>query len=219
MADNTAAPYPVVLQVLPALGGGGVERGTVEIAAAVAQAGGGSLVASAGGRLANAIERAGARNIPLAARCTQPMAHLAQRRAPHRGDSPRARRHRARPFARTRLVSLARRAAHRRALRHHLSRRLPRGFSPQAPLQRGDGARRNRHRRQPLHRRARARAARRRSPRIRVIPRGVDLWPSSIPTRSPPIASPASRAPGASPTAFPRSCCRGGSRAGKGRGC
>jgi glycosyltransferase involved in cell wall biosynthesis len=65
MGDNTAAPYPVVLQVLPALGGGGVERGTVEIAAAVAQAGGGSLVASAGGRLAGAIERAGARNIPL----------------------------------------------------------------------------------------------------------------------------------------------------------
>jgi len=70
MGDNTAAPYPVVLQVLPALGGGGVERGTVEIAAAIAQAGGGSLVASAGGRLAPAIERAGARNIflPLATR-------------------------------------------------------------------------------------------------------------------------------------------------------
>src|SRR5581483_10526729 len=65
MGDNTAAPYPVVLQVLPALGGGGVERGTVEIAAAISQAGGGSLVASAGGRLAAAIERAGARNILL----------------------------------------------------------------------------------------------------------------------------------------------------------
>ena len=65
MGDDTAAPFPVVLQVLPALGGGGVERGTVEIAAAIARAGGGSLVASAGGRLAAAIERAGARNVPL----------------------------------------------------------------------------------------------------------------------------------------------------------
>jgi glycosyltransferase involved in cell wall biosynthesis len=64
MGENTAA-YPVVLQVLPALGGGGVERGTVEIAAAIAQAGGGALVASAGGRLAIAIERAGGRNILL----------------------------------------------------------------------------------------------------------------------------------------------------------
>ncbi|MDE2199455.1 MAG: glycosyltransferase family 4 protein [Rhodospirillales bacterium] len=59
-------PYPVVLQVLPALGGGGVERGTVEITAAIARAGGCPLVASAGGLLAPAIERAGGRNIRLA---------------------------------------------------------------------------------------------------------------------------------------------------------
>jgi glycosyltransferase involved in cell wall biosynthesis len=64
MGEKTAA-YPVVLQVLPALGGGGVERGTVEITAAIAQAGGAALVASAGGRLAIAIERAGGHNIPL----------------------------------------------------------------------------------------------------------------------------------------------------------
>lgn len=54
--------YPAVLQVLPALGGGGVERGTVEIAAAIARAGGRPLVASAGGMLSAAVERAGARN-------------------------------------------------------------------------------------------------------------------------------------------------------------
>ncbi len=60
--------YPAVLQVLPALGGGGVERGTVEIAAAIARAGGRPLVASAGGMLSAAVERAGARNflMPLA---------------------------------------------------------------------------------------------------------------------------------------------------------
>jgi glycosyltransferase involved in cell wall biosynthesis len=65
MSEATAVPYPVVLQVLPALGGGGVERGTVEITAAIAAAGGGALVASAGGRLAGAVERAGGRNIRL----------------------------------------------------------------------------------------------------------------------------------------------------------
>ncbi|MCW3474859.1 glycosyltransferase family 4 protein [Limobrevibacterium gyesilva] len=58
-------PYPVVLQVLPALGGGGVERGTVEMASAIAIAGGRPLVASAGGRLAASVERAGGRNVVL----------------------------------------------------------------------------------------------------------------------------------------------------------
>jgi glycosyltransferase involved in cell wall biosynthesis len=58
-------PYPVVLQVLPALEGGGVERGTVEITAAIAQAGGRALVASAGGRMAGLVERAGGRNFLL----------------------------------------------------------------------------------------------------------------------------------------------------------
>ncbi|HEY2132071.1 MAG TPA: glycosyltransferase family 4 protein [Acetobacteraceae bacterium] len=58
-------PYPVVLQVLPALDGGGVERGTVEITAAIATAGGRPLVASAGGRLAPLVERAGGRNLQV----------------------------------------------------------------------------------------------------------------------------------------------------------
>ena len=48
-----------VLQVLPAMeAGGGVERGTVEIARAIAQAGGRALVASAGGNLEHEIVRA-----------------------------------------------------------------------------------------------------------------------------------------------------------------
>lgn len=55
----------MVLQVLPALGGGGVERGTVEIAAAIVEAGGAALVASAGGRMAPLVEQAGGRNILL----------------------------------------------------------------------------------------------------------------------------------------------------------
>ena len=56
---------PVVLQVLPALVTGGVERGTVEIAQAIAEADGVALVASAGGPLAAAVERVGGRHITL----------------------------------------------------------------------------------------------------------------------------------------------------------
>jgi glycosyltransferase involved in cell wall biosynthesis len=65
MSESREPPYPVVLQVLPALDGGGVERGTVEITAAIATAGGRPLVASAGGRMAPSVERAGGRNIAL----------------------------------------------------------------------------------------------------------------------------------------------------------
>ncbi len=52
--------YPTVLQVLPALQGGGVERGTLEIAAAIETAGGRALVASAGGRMLGGLARTGA---------------------------------------------------------------------------------------------------------------------------------------------------------------
>jgi glycosyltransferase involved in cell wall biosynthesis len=55
----------VVLQVLPSLVTGGVERGTVEIAQAIASAGWTALVASAGGRLVTDIEAAGARHFAL----------------------------------------------------------------------------------------------------------------------------------------------------------
>jgi glycosyltransferase involved in cell wall biosynthesis len=58
-------PWPVVLQVLPALGSGGVERGTVEMAAAIGRGGALPLVASAGGPMAAAVERAGGRNVLL----------------------------------------------------------------------------------------------------------------------------------------------------------
>jgi len=55
-----------VLQVLPALGtSGGVERGTVEIANAVVQAGGRALVASAGGAKEHELQRVGAEHITL----------------------------------------------------------------------------------------------------------------------------------------------------------
>ena len=54
-----------VLQVLPSLVTGGVERGTIEITEAIAAAGWTALVASAGGRLVAAVERAGGRHIAL----------------------------------------------------------------------------------------------------------------------------------------------------------
>lgn len=58
---------PAILQVLPALESGGVERGTLEIAEAIADAGFRPLVASAGGRLAAALGDAH-RTLPLAAK-------------------------------------------------------------------------------------------------------------------------------------------------------
>jgi glycosyltransferase involved in cell wall biosynthesis len=56
---------PVVLQVLPALGTGGVERGTVEMTEAITKAGGRALVASAGGPLVRAVLRAGGQHVTL----------------------------------------------------------------------------------------------------------------------------------------------------------
>jgi glycosyltransferase involved in cell wall biosynthesis len=54
-----------VLQVLPALGAGGVERGTLEIADALLRAGLRAIVASAGGALVARLEGLGARHVTL----------------------------------------------------------------------------------------------------------------------------------------------------------
>lgn len=56
---------PVILQVLPALDTGGVERGTVDMAAAQVAAGYHALVASEGGMLEHDLSRVGARHITL----------------------------------------------------------------------------------------------------------------------------------------------------------
>jgi glycosyltransferase involved in cell wall biosynthesis len=65
VAPQSDPSRTVVLQVVPALGGGGVERGTVEMAEAITRAGGLALVASQGGRLARLVEAVGGRNILL----------------------------------------------------------------------------------------------------------------------------------------------------------
>lgn len=69
--DDTIIPVastgraPVVLQVLPSLVFGGVERGTVELAGALVAAGWTSYVASGGGPLEREIARAGATHLTL----------------------------------------------------------------------------------------------------------------------------------------------------------
>lgn len=63
-APRPQAP-PVVLQVLPSLVTGGVERGAIEIAQAIAEAEAVSLVASAGGPLVPAIQKVGGRHFQL----------------------------------------------------------------------------------------------------------------------------------------------------------
>lgn len=64
---------PTVLQVLPALVTGGVERGTVDIAAALVRAGWRAIVASSGGPMAYELERAGARHVELPMHSKNPL--------------------------------------------------------------------------------------------------------------------------------------------------
>jgi glycosyltransferase involved in cell wall biosynthesis len=56
---------PAVLQIVPSLVSGGAERGTVELAAALVEAGWTSYVASSGGALERDVIRAGARHLTL----------------------------------------------------------------------------------------------------------------------------------------------------------
>ena len=64
---------PAVLQILPSLETGGVERGTVDIARALVQAGWTSLVASSGGIMVREVQRAGAVHIDLPADSKNPL--------------------------------------------------------------------------------------------------------------------------------------------------
>jgi glycosyltransferase involved in cell wall biosynthesis len=66
-------PQATVLQVLPALGSGGVERGTVEVAAALVAAGFRAIVASEGGPLEHDLARAGATHVTLNLASKSPM--------------------------------------------------------------------------------------------------------------------------------------------------
>ncbi len=71
MTDHTIANQRnegrvrTILQVLPNMNGGGVERGTVEMAKAIVTAGWKSVVVSAGGKMAYELDRVGAKHISL----------------------------------------------------------------------------------------------------------------------------------------------------------
>ncbi|MCQ2966659.1 MAG: glycosyltransferase family 4 protein [Alphaproteobacteria bacterium] len=56
---------PVILQILPRLDQGGVERGTIEIANALKKKGWNSIVVSGGGRLVHELERCNTKHITL----------------------------------------------------------------------------------------------------------------------------------------------------------
>lgn len=60
-----AARVPVIMQVLPSLVTGGVERGAVDVAAAIAKAGWRAVVVSEGGPMVRELERAGATHVTL----------------------------------------------------------------------------------------------------------------------------------------------------------
>ena len=65
-ANQSTSPRRLtVVQMLPALDGGGVERGTIEIAAALVRAGHRAIVISEGGRLVEELEALGAEHVTL----------------------------------------------------------------------------------------------------------------------------------------------------------
>lgn len=65
---------PAILQVLPSMNGGGVERGTVDVAAALVQAGWRAIVVSAGGPMVRELLRAGATHVALPVDSRNPFA-------------------------------------------------------------------------------------------------------------------------------------------------
>ncbi|WP_420242958.1 glycosyltransferase family 4 protein [Roseiterribacter gracilis] len=62
-----------ILQVLPSLVAGGAERGALDVAAAIVQAGGRALVASAGGPMVRELERSGATHLTLPLKSKNPL--------------------------------------------------------------------------------------------------------------------------------------------------
>jgi glycosyltransferase involved in cell wall biosynthesis len=63
--ENKNSRPPIVMQILPALMVGGVERGTVDLANAIVEAGGRSIVVSSGGPMVLELERVGSKHFEL----------------------------------------------------------------------------------------------------------------------------------------------------------
>ncbi|HET8727893.1 MAG TPA: glycosyltransferase family 4 protein [Alphaproteobacteria bacterium] len=71
--DDTGGDHrPTVLQVLPSLVTGGAERGCVDMAAAIVEAGGRALVASSGGPMTHELARSGAEHVTLPLKSKNP---------------------------------------------------------------------------------------------------------------------------------------------------
>ena len=82
--DGLVAMKPLkVLQLLPALDSGGVERGTLEIARALVAGGHESVVLSKGGRLVEPLQREGSRHITLELGRKSPLTFLHARHLRH----------------------------------------------------------------------------------------------------------------------------------------
>ncbi|HLN24961.1 MAG TPA: glycosyltransferase family 4 protein [Patescibacteria group bacterium] len=72
-AVQKAGRPPVILQVLPSLVTGGVERGTIDMALAIAEAGWTALVASSGGHMVRELDRVGVKHITLPLHSKNPL--------------------------------------------------------------------------------------------------------------------------------------------------
>ena len=70
----------VIVQILPALNNGGVERGTVEMAEAIIRAGGRAVVISSGGVLVSKLQRIGAEHVTLNVASKNPLKWMFVRR-------------------------------------------------------------------------------------------------------------------------------------------
>lgn len=64
---------PTILQVVPSMVAGGVERGTIEIAKAIIESGGEALVTSAGGPLVKMLDDCGARHMKMSVDTKNPL--------------------------------------------------------------------------------------------------------------------------------------------------
>lgn len=74
--QNNSFHQPIILQLLPSLRSGGVERGTLEVARAIVKAGGRALVVSAGGPMVSQLAHIGATHITLPVGSKNPLRML-----------------------------------------------------------------------------------------------------------------------------------------------
>jgi glycosyltransferase involved in cell wall biosynthesis len=79
--NMTQPKQPVILQVLPSLSSGGVERGTLEIARAIQQHGAKALVASSGGSMAPQLRRYSTEHFMLPLQSKNPLTILKNARS------------------------------------------------------------------------------------------------------------------------------------------